>query len=180
MGEREHAVLEQHDGRQALRFERTLSHPRQRVWQALSGGEELRRWHPTPFELEPAAAGGRIRYRPAAHIGELPDGRVLEYEPPRLLAYTWWEDELRFELQEREGGCVLTLTHSFDDRLKAARDAAGWHLCLEALSASVAGRGHAPAGGVSAYPPEGWAELNEGYQRRFGIAVEQATPPPSA
>jgi len=39
-------------------------------------------------------------------------------------AHTWGEDELRWELRPHEDGCVLVLTHTFDDRFKAARDAA--------------------------------------------------------
>jgi hypothetical protein len=36
-------------------------------------------------------------------------------------------------------GTPLVLTHTFDDRLKSARDAAGWHLCLDALELSIDG-----------------------------------------
>jgi hypothetical protein len=105
----------------------------------------------------------------------MPDGEVLAYEPPRLLAYTWGEDELRFELRPHDAGCVLRLTHSFDDRFKAARDAAGWHVCLDNLADSLA---------AVSQPPEAprlagdWKGLNSDYERRFGISPEQATPPP--
>ena len=36
-------------------------------------------------------------------------------------------------------GCVLTLINRFDEIGKAARDAAGWHACLDALEASLDG-----------------------------------------
>jgi uncharacterized protein YndB with AHSA1/START domain len=173
-----HAVLEQLEGRFALCFERSLSHPPQRVWRALTSHDELLAWHPTPFEVEPRV-GGAVRYIPAPGAPEMPDGEVLVYEPPRLLTHTWGEDELRWELrgEAQEGECILTLTHLFDDRFKAARDGAGWHMCLDALSASL--RGDAPPrndGGQEL--PQGWEELNGDYQQRFGIAPEQATPVP--
>ena len=161
-------VLEDHQGRTLLRFERLLHHRPAKVWAALTELDELRPWHPSPFELEPRA-GGAVRYVPpdGAAFGE---GEVTEYDPPRVLAYTWGEDRLRFEVEEREDGCLLVLEHVFDDRFKAARDAAGWHLCLGALAASLAGE----------QPVEGnWRELNSAYEERFGIPPERATPPPS-
>jgi uncharacterized protein YndB with AHSA1/START domain len=172
----DHAVLKTVQGRSALCFKRTLTYPPERVWRALTTHEELFNWHPTPFEIEPTT-GGKVSYRPAPGSPSMPDGRVLAYDPPRLLAYTWGEDELRFELDAQDGGCVLSLTHLFDDRFKAARDGAGWHLCLEALSSSLEGVAN-PQRGVSPRLPEDWKSLNSEYQQRFGISPEQATPVP--
>ncbi len=175
-----HAVLQERDGRPALLFERVLAHSPERVWQALTTHDELFDWHPTPFELDPSptAPDGRIMFIPTPGAPEMPDGRVLEYDPPRLLVHTWGEDELRWELRPDGGGCVLRLTHTFEDRFKAARDAAGWHLCLGALSSSLESnprpqRGHEPR------LPTGWRELNHEYEERFEIPPEQATPPPA-
>src|SRR5271154_1629745 len=115
-----HAVLRDEQGRPALLFERVLAHPPERVWRALTNGGELRDWHPTPFELDPGppSEGGRVAYDPPPHVPAFPDGRLLAYEPSRLLAHTWWDDELRWELAEHDGGCLLRLTHVFDDRFK--------------------------------------------------------------
>jgi uncharacterized protein YndB with AHSA1/START domain len=168
------AILEDKDGRLALRFERRLKHSPEDVWKALVEPGELRSWHPTPFELEPKP-GGSISYREGP---EMSDGEVIAYEPPHTLAYTWGEDELRWELRPAEAGCLLILTHSFADRFKAARDAAGWDICLEALLASLEGR--APEDREDGESlPVGWAELNAEYERRFGIRPEAATPPPT-
>jgi uncharacterized protein YndB with AHSA1/START domain len=150
-----HAVLLEHEGRHVLRFERLLRHPRERVWRALTEREQLEAWHPTPFEM-------------------------LAFQEPALIAYTWGpppEDELRWTLDERDGGCLLTLEHSFADRFKAARDGAGWHVCLVALDRLLDGA-EVPEKGSARRLPEGWSELNAEYQRRFGIAPEQATPIP--
>lgn len=169
-------LLRDATGRPVLRFERVLSHPVERVWRALTEPRELTPWHPTPFELEPAA-GGVVSYVtgrwPAMSAGE-----VVEYDPPRVLAHTWDSDVLRWELQPRERGCLLVLTHTFDDRLKAARDGAGWHLCLDALRASLDGTQMSDTEHADRIPA-GWSELNEEYQRRFGINAAEATPPPA-
>jgi len=178
MPDRATAVLQDEEGRAVLRFQRRLAHPPSRVWRALTATEELAGWHPTPFEFEPAV-GGRVTYRTDLGGPSMPPGRVLEYDPPRAFAYTWGGDEVRFELQQQPEGCLLTLTHAFADRLKAARDAAGWDLCLLALASRLDGA-PVPSRGKAQRIPEGWSELNREYDERFGIAPEQATPPPSA
>jgi uncharacterized protein YndB with AHSA1/START domain len=183
------AFLQDQQGRAVLRFERRLSHPPERVWKALTEPGELFSWHPTPFELEPQV-GGKVAYLPGGDVPQMSDGEVIEYDPPRALGYTWDEDQLRWELRAVDEGCLLILTHTFDDRFKAARDAAGWHLCLDAMASLLDGTPnelralserrtegadrHPDTGG----PPE-WRELNRAYEQRFGIAADEATPPPS-
>lgn len=171
------AILQDQEGRSVLRFERTLRHPPERVWRALTEPAEHRSWHPTPFELEPLV-GGKVTYLSGDDGPAMPAGEVTEYDPPRVLAHTWGDDLLRWELRAHDdGGCVLLLTHTFDDRFKAARDAAGWHICLDALSATL-DRAQPPHGEDGERPPSGWRELNTAYERRFGIPPEKATPPP--
>jgi hypothetical protein len=72
---------------------------------------------------------------------------------------------------------LLILVHTFDDRLKAARDGAGWHVCLDALAAELDGEPDPPGSDPDAPGP--WTSLNTAYQERFGISAEEATPPPS-
>jgi predicted 3-demethylubiquinone-9 3-methyltransferase (glyoxalase superfamily)/uncharacterized protein YndB with AHSA1/START domain len=170
------AILEDRDGRAVLRFERTLLHPPERVWAALTELDELRHWHPSPFELQ-RRAGGAVTFLPPQG-NAFGDGEVTEYEPPRLLAHSWGEDHLRWELQPSGSGTLLVLTHTFEDRGKAARDAAGWDLCLGALKTSLAGHHDEPPTGEAAIPA-GWSELNRAYQERFGIAPEEAAQPPN-
>ena len=182
------AVLQDDRGRAVLRFERRLRHRPERVWRALTDPDELFAWHPTPARLEPHA-GGAITYLEGGDVPDMGTGEITEYDPPRALAHTWGDDHLRWELRPDDDGCLLVLTHTFDDRFKAARDAAGWHLCIDALAASLDG-GETPLGRAFAArrevdgprpegPPEEWGELNRAYQERFEIPPERATPPPS-
>jgi uncharacterized protein YndB with AHSA1/START domain len=168
------AILQDREGRAVLRFERTLRHPPERVWRALTEAGELSSWHPTPFELDAEARA--VSYLPAGDVPDMPDGEITRYDPPRLLAHAWGEDWLQWELQPRDDGCLLVLTHTFDDRFKAARDAAGWHLCLSALESSLDGAATEPRE-VEGELPRGWADLNRAYQQRFGIEPDEATPP---
>ncbi len=174
MSETTQAVLQEDTGGLLLRFERILAHPPERVWSALTDPEELSGWHPTPFELEPTV-GGWVRYL-AGGEPAIADGKVTAYEPPRLLAHTWGEDSLRWEIRPHAAGSMLVLTHAFGDRFKAARDAAGWHLCLAALSSSL-DRSRTEQRIDAEGLPVGWRELNREYEQRFGIPPEQATPP---
>jgi uncharacterized protein YndB with AHSA1/START domain len=181
------AILQDDQGRAVLRFERRLNHSPERVWTALTDEDELFHWHPTPAEFEPAV-GGAVSWSEGGDVPDMAPGEVTEYDPPRALAHTWGDDHLRWELEPRGDGCLLVLTHTFEDRLKAARDAAGWHLCLDALSASLDG-GETQLGRVFARRREGggteehpsdWKELNRAYEERFGIPAEKATPPPAS
>jgi uncharacterized protein YndB with AHSA1/START domain len=170
------AILTDQKGRSMLRFERTLRHPPERVWRSITESDELAEWHPTPFEFE-RMVGGTVTFLPTGDVPDMPDGRVTDYEPPRLLAYTWDEDELRWELRPHDDGCLLILTHTFEDRFKAARDAAGWHVCLEALASALGGK-KAPGTPDGERVPAHWPELNTAYEQKFGIPPEKATPPP--
>ena len=64
---------------------------------------------------------------------------MVEFSPPSVMELRWEGDEtLRLEVAPGSG-CVLTLINRFDEIGKAARDAAGWHACLDALEAWLAG-----------------------------------------
>ena len=138
----EHGTYETIDGRPALRFERRLPHPPGLVWRALTEPAELAHWFPAlverELELEP---GGRMTFTFADDGLPPSDGRVHELEPPRLFAFSWGEEELRFELEELADGrqCLLRFTHLLEQRDQAANNAAGWHVCLDRLAAHLRG-----------------------------------------
>ena len=67
------------------------------------------------------------------------EGEVVELEPPRRFAFTWGDDVLRIELDAVGDGCRLRFTCIFDDPERAARDAAGWHVCLDRLEQHLGG-----------------------------------------
>jgi uncharacterized protein YndB with AHSA1/START domain len=122
-------------------FERELRHPVEAVWRAVTEPEGLAHWFPEP--------GAR--------------GEVLELDPPKRLALTWGTETLRLELKPQGDATRLTLTHFLSTREQAARDAAGWHVCLARLTDHLDGRdADAP---TSEATPE-WRELYEGYQAR--------------
>ena len=154
------AALDRSDDRWVLRMERTLHHPAERVWTALTRADEIRRWAPyAPDRLQ----GRRTRVpRGQAADGPPEPGEVLVAEPPRLLVLNWGGHELRFEITPVPTGVRLSLTHTFDVAEEAADYASGWHLCLNALSARLDGKDVPPVAG-SAAREYGWQELRDEY-----------------
>jgi uncharacterized protein YndB with AHSA1/START domain len=154
--------LEQRDGgRWQLRFTRRFTHPPEKVWRALTEPEHLAVWFPTDIEGE-RRAGAPLRFVFRRGEGPPVDGEMLAYDPPSLMELRWGDETLRFELRPDGGGSVLTFVNAFAERGKAARDAAGWHACLDVLAHRLDGR---PAPWE---PGQRWAEVHPEYVARFG------------
>ena len=139
--ERLGAVDRQEDGRTAVRFERRLAFPVDRVWAAITRAEHLASWFPG-FDFEPERGG---RY--TIHFGgdcEGPadvEGRVVEYDPPNVLQC----GTIRWELEKAEAGSRLTFSdvlHVQEGRSKvetATSVLGGWHRYLDLLEQSLEG-----------------------------------------
>ena len=80
-------------------------------------------------------------------------------------------DTMRFELQPDGAGTVLTLTDTFDEYGKAARDGAGWHACLDMLGHTLDGTRPAGDNGSN------WREVYAGYIERLGPEASTIGPP---
>jgi uncharacterized protein YndB with AHSA1/START domain len=169
------ATLKTVGGLSTLRFERRLAHSPEKVWRALTDPAELTHWFPQDlagtfgpgeklsfvFRGEPPVLNGEV-------LREF-SGEVLEFDPPRVLAYTWAGDTLRFTLAPDGAGCLLVFTDTFAEHGKAARDGAGWHVCLQALHARLDGAA-APAGNR-------WKEHYDRYAEAFGPGAASAPLP---
>jgi uncharacterized protein YndB with AHSA1/START domain len=149
------------DGYQ-LRFERFLLHPVEKVWAALTNPAQRAQWL-APGEIE-LTLGGRVSLAFTDGDGVI-DGRVTAIAPPRLLEFTWTDQDndfgfVRWELVAAEGGTRLVLTHTVPE---AARGfglpmLAGWHSLLDQLAALLEGQ-PLPSSG------ERWQELHDHYAR---------------
>jgi uncharacterized protein YndB with AHSA1/START domain len=150
------ATLLTDGARPALRFERHVPDPPDVVWRALTEREQLRSW----FPCDAIVSGGRwevgaaITFPFAAEgIDMTLTGEVLEVDEPNVLAYTWGEDTLRFELAPEGEGTRLVLIDELPPD-SAARNAAGWERCLDRLERVE------PA-------PDGWQPRFEHYAATF-------------
>jgi uncharacterized protein YndB with AHSA1/START domain len=148
------------NGRSVLRIERWLAHPPEKVWRALTEPAQLSRWFPAEMEMG-LTIGSKISFVFRGGEGPTTDGVITELDPPGVLAFTWGDDVLHWELRGDGRGCLLIFTHTFDDRAGAASFASGWQVCLDALAAVVDGRP------VEAAGPS--AKAHERYVDRFGL-----------
>jgi uncharacterized protein YndB with AHSA1/START domain len=154
-------TLRTEHGQSVLRFQRRLAHPADKVWRAITQPADLAHWFPTKVGID-LRIGGKLRFVFARGEGPTMEGEILELDPPRVLAYSWGDSVLRFELLPEPDGCTLVFTHTFADRPAAASFAAGWSICLDQLEALLDG---SPGEAVS--PP--WQDMHEGYVDRFGL-----------
>jgi hypothetical protein len=92
-------------------------------------------------------------------------GEVLEVDEPNLLAFTWGEDTLRFELSSEGDGTRLVLIDELPAGA-AARNAAGWEQCLDRLE------GLEPA-------PDSWQPRFEHYAAAFAPILGTQEGPPA-
>jgi uncharacterized protein YndB with AHSA1/START domain len=135
----------------AIRFERVLRAPIERVWRALTTPEGLAPWlGAATLELR---TGGSFTLQ----LGQSEmRGRILRLEPPARLVLFWQEiqdgavaqygvtpdfhSELSFELEPLPAGTKLTLIHRLIEKGDVmASFLGGWHAHLDALSATLEG-----------------------------------------
>lgn len=153
-----------------LRYRRLLRQPPETVWRALTDDGHLAGWFPTTIEGE-RSPGAPLRF--SFRENEAPPfaGEMLVVDPPSVLQLRWGDDVLRFEVAPKGSGSVLTLTVTFPEYGKAARDAAGWHVCLEQL-AYVAAAEELPF-----LPPDRWRVVHRDYVARLGPEASALGPP---
>ena len=140
----------------ALVCEIEIDAPPPRVFEALTDTGQLTRWFtdascPVKYWKMDARKGGRYRY--ATEKGSLVvngvsefecHGEILEYDPPRLLVYTWianWHVDkqrktvVRWELAPTASGTHVKVTHSGLAQEATAREdyCGGWPGVVEKL-----------------------------------------------
>ena len=144
----------------AIISEIDIAAPPDRVFQALTTSAELKRWFTSPdcpaksWAMDPRP-GGRYAYATEAgsvvvnRVREFEcHGEILEFDPPRLLAYTWlanWHDDVarrtvvRWELTPTKAGTHVKVQHSGLAQEGAARKdySNGWPGVVEMLKKFV-------------------------------------------
>jgi uncharacterized protein YndB with AHSA1/START domain len=126
------------EGRPAVRFSRTYPHPIEHVWAAVTEPEQLRHWFPATVKLD-LRVGGTVTFSDDPNVADK-TGTILAYDPPRRIAFEWGGDELHFELEPLgPKSCRFTLINVLSERNAAARNAAGWAVCLAELEKQLAG-----------------------------------------
>jgi uncharacterized protein YndB with AHSA1/START domain len=151
---------------------RDLRHVPERVWEALTDPGQLREWAPFDADRNLGAVGtARLSTVGTPHASET---RVKRADPPRVLEYTWGEQDLRWELEPLgSGGTRLTLWHNID-RGFISMGAAGWHICFDVMDRFLGGQPIGRIVGPEAMQFDGWRRLNAEYAKQFGVPGRQS------
>ncbi len=140
----------------AIVTEIEINAPAERIFKALTDSKELMVWFndascPVKFWNMDARLGGHYTYetkKGTAVVNGVDEfkchGEIIEFDPPRLLVYTWlgnWHDDkqrktiVRWELTPSGGGTKLKVIHSGLAQEPASRKdySGGWPGALENL-----------------------------------------------
>lgn len=167
-----------------VRFERLLPGPIERVWAYLTESDKRAKWFAGGV-TEPRAGGlFELRFNFAGlssvqskvpeeykqfegeNAGPFYTERVIRYEPPRALNWSWdagidGPSEVTFELTPQDDKVLLVLTHRRLDPKHLAGVAGGWHTHLAILVDRLADREPGPIWPLV-------SEMDAEYKRRLG------------
>jgi uncharacterized protein YndB with AHSA1/START domain len=138
-----------------LRMKRTYQAPVQRVFEAWTSPEVMRRWWHAERDWETSEAevdlrvGGDVRVvmRDSGEDSEYGGGgRYTVVDPPHRLAFSWvWDHEphetlIEIEFEESDGATIVRFTHSglLDEESLRAHEG-GWSRCFDNLERTLAG-----------------------------------------
>jgi uncharacterized protein YndB with AHSA1/START domain len=149
-----------HTHEDAIITEIEIAAPPDRVFQALTDGDQLMHWFTSPecpakYWKMDARLGGQYGYATVKGKVEVNGvnefechGEIVEFDPPRVIAYTWlanWHDDatrrtvVRWELASTSGGTHVKVTHSGLAQEPTARKdySGGWPDVVEMLKKFV-------------------------------------------
>lgn len=168
----------------AVRFERLLPGPIERVWAYITEGDKRAKWF-CGGDVEPRVGGevalffqhSRITDEPPPESarkmndeGKLMTGTVTTWEPPYRFAFNWVgmgdpDSDVEFELSPAGDKVRLVLTHrrlATKDRM--AMVSSGWHLHINLLEDQLTGS-----------KPRGFWSVHEGLQAEYAERQKDAS-----
>jgi uncharacterized protein YndB with AHSA1/START domain len=165
--------FERHGDIVDLRFERRYARPAETVWAALTDPARLANWI-GPARVEPCL-GGRYelfidRQRPMT-------GRILTWEPPSVLEFSWDTGDapasvVRCELTREGDGTLLVFRHNGVGFDWVALVLPGWHSLFEQMENLLSGRETQ----LNSMPR--WRALQAIYVDKYGLENAILDPPP--
>ena len=136
-----------------LRMKRTYEAPAQRVFDAWTSEEVMRRWFHGQHHWETPEASVDLRVGGAVRVVMRDPGDGAEYgggghytviDPPVRLAFTWvWDREphetlIEIEFEEADGATTVHFTHAgLIDQEALRSHEGGWSNCFDNLGAAL-------------------------------------------
>lgn len=125
------AEITQKDQGYEARFERRLPFDSEKVWAMLADNEKLNQWF-SELEIVDLRKGGSLTFDMGDSSSESLE--IVDFEEGKVLAFNWWEDEVRFEVSPVNQETKLKLIESIRKITpQTAKDLAGWHVCLDVI-----------------------------------------------
>jgi uncharacterized protein YndB with AHSA1/START domain len=150
---------------------RDLKHPPARVWDAITDPAQLREWAPFDADRSLGAVGPMKLTTMGAPKLHVTDNQVKRAEKPKLLEYTWGDQDMRWELEPLPSdGTRLTLWANIN-RMYISMGATGWHICFDVLDGLLAGEPLGRIVGPDAMKLPGWQQLHEEYAKQLGVPM---------
>jgi uncharacterized protein YndB with AHSA1/START domain len=144
-------------------YERHLNHSVEEVWSYLTDNEKLTKWF-SELRVDELCKGGVIKFDMGD--GTFDDLFILDLKINSVLEFSWWEDTVRFELNEESNGCLLRLIEKINTITNhTPRDLAGWHVCLDVIQALLDGK--------TIERKQEW----EKWYKKYGTEVKKVTQP---
>jgi len=164
-------TFERHGDNIDLRYERRYPRPIETVWAALTDPVRLADWMGAAL-VEPRVGG---RYELFTERARPMTGRIVTWEPPALLEFSWDTGDgpasmVRCELTPDGDGTKLIFIHKGVGFEWSALVLPGWHTHLERLENLLAG--HAQPMSMPR-----WRELQAIYLQRYGLDGAMTDPP---
>lgn len=157
-----------------LTIQRILPGPAERIWSWLTESDLRARWL-AAGEMRPEVSSAfEFVWRNSELTdppGARPEGfgdedrmasKIVEFDPPRRLAFTWDESgDVSIDLEPKGDRVLLTLTHRrLPRRSMLVGVGAGWHAHLDILEARASGGEPEPFW-------DHWAKLRDAYEARI-------------
>ena len=164
-------TFESDNGNINLRYERFYPRPVETVWAALTDPARLADWL-GPARVEPHEGG---HYEVFIDRPRPMTGRILTWEPPHLLEFTWDTGDgpatvVRWELSRHDDGTRLVFLHIGVGRVWVGLVLPGWHLLLERLGSLLADQ-------PQPFSMPRWRELQAIYLDRYKLEGVMTDPP---
>jgi uncharacterized protein YndB with AHSA1/START domain len=144
-----------------------LGHPPAKVWQALTDPKHLREWAPFDADGNLGTAGATVKLTtvgtPQPYVSET---KITRADEPSTLEHSWGGNDMKWELEDYDGGTRLTLWASIN-RNYIAMGAAGWQICLDVMDHLLSDTPLGRIAGPEAMKFEGWKKLNAEYVKLF-------------
>ncbi|ARF18657.1 SRPBCC family protein [Sporosarcina ureae] len=134
----DNGTLHELNGRYALRFELFFPHNPEEIFLVITNPSHFSQWYPFATGEMDLRLGGNIAFDDGE--GTTYNATITELEKPYLFGFREVDDLINISLQEKDKGCRMIFTHTFNDDSWAVNTAAGWHKCLDVLAQIVNGK----------------------------------------